>query len=48
MPTYVTIIANIEATGAALTRHELDTRPIHHPDPTRSATKEVPPTPTTP
>jgi hypothetical protein len=48
MPDYVTIAANAEATGAALTASELAARLIHQPDLARRERKEVTPTPTTP
>jgi hypothetical protein len=47
MPAYVTITANVEATGAALTPCELPARLIHRPDPTPQRQKEVTPTTTT-
>jgi hypothetical protein len=44
MPDNVTIAANIEAAGAALTAGELEARLIHRPETTG---QEVTPTPTT-
>jgi hypothetical protein len=48
MPDYVTIAANTEATGAALTASELAARLIHRPDLAHRQRKEVTPTPATP
>jgi hypothetical protein len=47
MPDYVTLAANFEATGAALTPCELATRLIHRPNPGCRTAKEVTPTQTT-
>jgi hypothetical protein len=44
MPDYVSIGANSEATGAALTACEPDAQLIHRP---KTARREVTPTPTT-
>jgi hypothetical protein len=47
MPDYVTISANFEATGSALTASELEPQRIHRPDPAPASAQEVVSTQTT-